>query len=256
MTASDLCEPTTVSAGADHDTDAMFVRYARTREVQLRDKLVMQHRSLARYLASKFANRGEPIEDLFQVAMIALVKAVERFEPNRGVKFTTLATPVIVGEIRRYFRDYGWQIKVSRSLQERNQAAVKAKVTLQNKLGRPPTVPEVAEMIGATEEETLAAMELGYAYRPLSFDSPPDDENGFGAVEKGVEDTHLGDLIEHADLDNALTYLDSRQRAIIRLYYFDELSQCEIADRLKISQMHVSRLQRQALTELRSRLAA
>src|SRR6185437_14296653 len=109
----------------------LFARFVRTRDSHLRDRLVQRYRSLARYLASKFANRGEPIEDLFQVAMIALVKAVDRYEPGRGVKFTTWATPVVAGEIRRYFRDYGWSIKVSRSLQERNQAATKAKSNLQ-----------------------------------------------------------------------------------------------------------------------------
>jgi RNA polymerase sigma-B factor len=256
MITKSLTNETVSSESIDPELDPMFARFARTRDPQLRDKIVNRHRSLARFLASKFANRGEPIEDLFQVAMIALVKAIDRFEPGRGVKFTTWATPVIVGEIRRYFRDFGWQVKVARSLQERNQAATKAKAVLQHRLGRAPTVQEVAESIGATEEQTLAAMELGYAYRPLSFDAPIDDGGGIGTAEAGFEDAALGELIEFADLDNAIDDLEYRQKAIIRLYYFDELSQCEIADRLQISQMHVSRLQRQALKHLRSRLAA
>lgn len=244
------------TSAVDRDLDALFAKYARTRDLHIRDRLVLRHKSLARFLASKFANRGEPIEDLYQVAMIALVKAVDRFDPGRCIKFTTWATPVIVGEIRRYFRDFGWQIKVSRTLQERNQAAARAKSQLQHRLGRAPTVPEVAEAIGATEEETLAAMELGNAYRPMSFDAPQDDSGEIKLFELGAIDPALGQLIDCSDLDRAIDDLDPRQRAIIRLYYFDEMSQGEIADRLKISQMHVSRLQRQALQYLRNRLAA
>src|SRR5580658_7647610 len=148
---------------SQEDTDSLFARYGRTRVPHLRDRLVLMHQNLVRYLASKFANRGEPLEDLIQVGTIGLINAIDRFDAGRGTKFSTYATPTIVGEIRRYFRDKAWSLKVPRRLQELNQAAARAQEELRGKLGRPPTIQEVSERLGASEEETLAAMELGNA---------------------------------------------------------------------------------------------
>ena len=129
------------------------------------------HQNLVRFLAGKFANRGEPLEDLVQVGVIGLINAIDRFDPDRGTKFSTYATPTIVGEIRRHFRDKAWSLKVPRRLQELNLAANKAAEELSQRLGHPPTIQEIAEEVGATEEETLEAIELGNAYDTVSLDS-------------------------------------------------------------------------------------
>lgn len=239
------------------EEDALFFRYARTQDAALRDRLVVSHQGLVRYLAGKFASRGEPVEDLIQVATIGLIKAIDRYEPGRGLKFATYATPTIVGEIQRYFRDKCWRMKVPRRLQELNQSAAKARETLPAKLGRPPTVQEVARAIGATEEETLEAIELSNAYDTLSLDSNSLADDDLTLAEfVGADDERLKSLLAHADLDQALRALDARERAIIVYYYFNDMSQAEIAKRLCISQMHVSRLQKAALQRLRMSLDA
>src|ERR1700691_3069783 len=132
------------------DAEALFTRFAKTRELHLRDRLLLMHQNLVRYLAGKFANRGEPLDDLIQVGTIGLINAIDRFDAARGTKFSTYATPTIVGEIRRYFRDKAWSLKVPRRLQELNQAATRAQEDLTSSLGRPPTIQEVAVRLGAT----------------------------------------------------------------------------------------------------------
>ncbi len=159
------------SSHGDDDAEELFRQYARSRDTRIRERLVAMHQNLVRFLAGKFANRGEPLEDLVQVGTIGLINAVDRYDAGRGTKFSTYATPTIVGEIRRYFRDKAWSLKVPRRLQELNQAANKAVDVLSVKLGRSPTVAEIAEVIGASEEETLEAMELGNAYDTVSLDS-------------------------------------------------------------------------------------
>ncbi|MBC8139852.1 MAG: sigma-70 family RNA polymerase sigma factor, partial [Armatimonadetes bacterium] len=171
--------PATSTASRVVSTDPaerLFVEYARTGDNRLRDRLVAMHQNLVRYLASKFANRGEPLEDLVQVGNIGLVNAVDRYEVGRGNKFSTYATPTVVGEIRRYFRDKAWSLKVPRRLQELNQAANKAVDSLSSKLGRSPTIAEIAAAIGATEEETLESIELGNAYETVSLDTRMSNE--------------------------------------------------------------------------------
>ena len=137
----------------DHNAESLFRRYSVSKDTRLRDHLVAIHHNLVRYLASKFVNRGEPLEDLVQVGTIGLINAIDRFDSSRGIKFSTYATPTIVGEIRRYFRDKAWSMKVPRRLQELNIAAARAQESLSGRLGRPPSIAEVAEKIGATEEE-------------------------------------------------------------------------------------------------------
>ena len=225
----------------------------------MRDRLVAMHQNLVRYLASKFANRGEPLEDLVQVGNIGLVNAVDRYEVGRGNKFSTYATPTVVGEIRRYFRDKAWSLKVPRRLQELNQAANKAVDSLSAKLGRSPTIAEIAKAIGATEEETLESIELGNAYETVSLDTRMSNESDSSPMTLsefvGGEDENLKKMLSHGDLAAALERLEEREAAIITQRFFDDLSQAEVAKRLNISQMHVSRLQQRALANLKKLLA-
>jgi len=237
------------------DVEALFREYRRTQDMRVRDRLAAIHQNLVRVLAGKFANRGEPLDDLVQVGNIGLVNAIERFDTERGIKFATYATPTIVGEIRRYFRDKAWSLKVPRRLQDLNQAANKAVDALASKLGRSPSIMEIAEAIGATEEETIEAIELGNAYETVSIDARMNEESDSSPMTLtdyiGNEDEGLSALQEYGDLNSALANLRERERAIIMLRFYEDLSQAEVAERLNISQMHVSRLQRRALESLR-----
>jgi len=187
------------------------------------------------------------------------VNAVDRYEVGRGNKFSTYATPTVVGEIRRYFRDKAWSLKVPRRLQELNQAANKAVDSLSSKLGRSPTIAEIAKAIGATEEETLESIELGNAYETVSLDTRMSNESDSAPMTLnefiGGEDQNLKNLLSHGDLAAALEKLEEREAAIITQRFFEDLSQAEVAKRLNISQMHVSRLQQRALANLRKLLA-
>lgn len=245
-------------AGQATDLDAIFVRYHITRDPALRDYLVMVHLSLVRFLASRFANRGEPIEDLVQVGTIGLINAVDRFDPERGNRFSTYAAPTIVGEIKRHFRDKSWTLKVPRRLQELNLASAKAVESLTQVLGRSPTIPEIARHLHATEEETLEAIELGSAYETVSLDSRMEGQGESSPLTLaefiGGEDGALLGVEAFEDLRDAIQNLDDRERLIISLRFFSDLSQTEVAHRLKISQMHVSRLQQKALRKLKALL--
>jgi RNA polymerase sigma-B factor len=253
-------------------TRALFSRFthARARHNQqpdradqeyesLRDELVVAHLNLVRFLAVKFANRGEPLDDLVQVGTVGLLKAIDRFELDRGVEFTTYATPTIVGEIKRYFRDKGWAVKVPRRLQELNLAVNRASDKLAIELGRSPTVGELATHLNATEEEILEAQELGQAYNLLSLDSEVSGETEKKsqtlADTVGVTDAGLELLEDRANLERAFSVLTGRERVIIYLRFYESVSQTEIAKRLNVSQMHVSRLQAKALEKLRAVLA-
>ncbi|MEO6836622.1 MAG: SigB/SigF/SigG family RNA polymerase sigma factor [Candidatus Tumulicola sp.] len=226
---------------------------------RLRNELVVAHLNLARFLAVKFANRGEPLDDLVQVGTVGLLKAIDRFDVERGVEFTTYATPTIVGEIKRYFRDKGWAVKVPRRLQELNLAVNRASDKLAIDLGRSPTVGELAERLGAGEEEILEAQELGQAYNLLSLDSEisgdADKKSQTLSDTVGVTDSGLELLEDRANLERAFQVLTGRERVILYLRFYESVSQTEIAKRLSVSQMHVSRLQAKALDKLRAVLA-
>lgn len=224
----------------------------------LRNDLVVAHLNLVRFLALKFANRGEPLDDLVQVGTVGLLKAIDRFELGRGVEFTTYATPTIVGEIKRYFRDKGWAVKVPRRLQELNLAVNRASEKLAVEFGRSPTVAELAKHLDATDEEILEAQELGQAYNLLSLDS---EVSGEGEKKSqtladtvGITDSGLELLEDRANLEQAFHVLTGRERVIIYLRFYESVSQTEIAKRLNVSQMHVSRLQAKALEKLRTAL--
>jgi RNA polymerase sigma-B factor len=233
---------------------AKFVAYAATRDVGLRDELVAAHLGLAEYLARRFANRGEPLDDLVQVASFGLLKAVDRFDPERGVEFSTYATHTIVGEIKRHFRDKGWAIRAPRRMQELYLRLGKVVGTLGQELGRSPTIAELAAEVAVSEEEVLEALEAGAAYRFASLDSPVggDEEGQTLASRLGEDDTHFADAESRATLFPLLSQLPSREQRIIQLRFFEGLTQSEIAVRLGISQMHVSRLLARSVAQLRA----
>lgn len=238
----------------EEQCDDLFGEYLKFRNKKVRDTLVLLHMNLVRFLANKFANRGEPIEDLVQVGVIGLINSIERFDPDRGTKFTTYATPTIVGEIRRHFRDKAWSLKVPRRLQELNVAGNKATGELSAILGRQPTAQEIADKIGASEEETLEAIDLGNAYDTLSLDSKigGDGEDAPLAIGDfcGDFDPRIETIHQYGDLRQALDLLDPREKAIICLRFFKDMHQTAVGERLNISQMHVSRLQQKALKRL------
>jgi RNA polymerase sigma-B factor len=239
------------------ETDRLFELF-RAGDTAARDSLIRIHENLVRFLAAKFANRGEPLEDLIQVGMIGLINAVDRFEPDRGIKFSTYATPTIVGEIKRHFRDRSWYMKVPRWLQELNQHVVRANDVLAQTYGRSPTIAEIAEHVGCSEEDALNAMELGNAYETISLDTTLGVEGDAPLTLSdsiGGEDLQLEQLSAYDDLKEAMEKLDRRERMILHLRFYHELSQTEVARRLHISQMHVSRLQNRALRRLREILS-
>ena len=236
-------------------TRRWFAQYAKTKDPKLRDELVVTHLNLVRYLAVRFANRGESIDDLIQVGTVGLIKAIDRFDTERGVEFTTYATPTIIGEIKRHFRDKGWAVKVPRRLQELNLAVNRAVENLSIELGRAATVADLATRLGATDEEIIEAQELGQAYNVLSLDSElaAEDEARSATLLDyvGTEDTELELFEDKANLESAFHVLDPRERIIVYLRFYENVSQTEIAKRLNVSQMHVSRLQARALSKLK-----
>ncbi len=242
------------------ETAELFLEYARTHNQMIRDRLILGHQNLVHYLAGKFANRGIPLEDLFQVGMIGLTNAVDRFDPERGLQFSTFATPTILGEIRRHFRDKGWHLKVPRRLQELNMAAARASEMMSAEFGRPATIQEVAARIGATEEEALEAIEMGNAYDTVPLDAPMENSGESAPITLaeflGEEDASLRRIETYGDLRQAIDSLEPREKAIIYFRFFRDLSQSQVAERLNISQMHVSRLQRKAMRRLKELLEA
>lgn len=228
-----------------------FVTYAQTREPALRDELVSAHLGLAEYLARRFANRGEPLDDLVQVASLGLLKALERFDPERGVEFSTYATHTIVGELKRHFRDKGWSIRAPRRMQELYLRLGKVVAVMGQELGRSPTIPELAMEVKVSEEEVLEALEAGQAYRSTSLDVATEEGEPL-ATRLGGEDPTLEDAERRATLSPLLAQLTPRERLILQMRFFDGLTQSEIASRLEISQMHVSRLLARSLAQLRS----
>lgn len=226
-------------------------------QVALRERLVSQHIGLVEFLARRFRNRGEPLEDLVQVGTIGLLKAIERFDLDREVEFSTYATPTIVGELKRHFRDKGWAVRVPRRLQELHLELTKVVGHLGQDLGRSPTVAEIAEATGASEETVLEGLEIAQAYNFTSLDAPIDTDDGGStsfADQLGEDDEHLENLEYRASLAPEMAKLPERERRILYLRFFKGLTQSEIAERLGISQMHVSRLLNRTLANLRTAL--
>jgi RNA polymerase sigma-B factor len=219
-----------------------------------RNKLIESHLGLVEYLARRFAGRGEPLDDLIQVAGIGLVKAVDRFDPDRNVEFSTYATPTIVGELKRHFRDKGWAVRVPRRLQELNLRLGSVIGQLSQGLQRSPTVAEIAKAAGATEDEVLEALDSAHAYSLISLDAPPDREGLSYHDQIGYVDEALDSLEDRVSVGPLLKQLPPRERRMLHLRFFKGMTQSEIADELGISQMHVSRLLAKTLATLREGL--
>lgn len=216
-----------------------------------RDELINRHRPLADFLAGRFKGRGEPLEDLKQVAYLALVKALDRFDDERGVKFSTYATATIVGELKRHFRDRGWALHVPRRLQEASSLVLKATSALSQDLGRSPTVAEIARHSGLTEEQVLEGLDAAQAYSTTSLEAPHSGDGEPALARLGVIDSSLELVESRASITPLLEKLPERQRRILYLRFYRELTQTEIARELGMSQMHVSRLLARALQVLR-----
>jgi len=223
-----------------------FHEYAQSRDRGLRDELVTAHMGLAEYLARRFTNRGEPLDDLVQVAALGLLKAVDRFDPERGLEFSTYATPTIVGELKRHFRDKGWAVRVPRRVQELHLRMGTVVNSLSQELGRSPTIPEIAKRAEVSVDEVLEAMEAGRAYRFSSIDAPAGDDDDRtaspAAAHLGEDDSGLAEVEQRMLLSPLIASLPKREQMIIHLRFFRGMTQSEIAARLGISQMHVSRL--------------
>ena len=199
---------------------------------------------LAEYLARRFTHRGEQLDDLRQVALVGLLKAVERFEPDRGLQFSSFAMPTITGELKRHFRDKGWAVRVPRRVQELHLELDRTVGTLSQELGRPPTTSEIAERIGVQEEEVLESMEASSLYRLPSLDGiQARDEAGTSPSDRiGEIDPEIDAIDDRVDVESLLTRLPEREQRIVYLRFFEGLTQSEIAEQVGISQMHVSRL--------------
>jgi RNA polymerase sigma-B factor len=240
---------------------ALFVRLADPatpagERTSARDELVGLHQPLVEHCARRFRNRGEQFEDLLQVGVIGLLKAIDRFDSARGVEFSTYATPTILGEIKRHFRDKGWAIRVPRRLQELRMHITSASAELTQSLGRSPTASELAERIGCSVEEIVEGLESSNAYATLSLDAGDDSEDGAATMLDaiGVDDANL----EHIDLRESikplLEGLGHREKRILLLRFFRNMTQSQIAEEIGVSQMHVSRLLSRTLAELRAGL--
>jgi RNA polymerase sigma-B factor len=243
--------PDSPSPSARNDS-AAFARYVRTRDPAARDELVRRYLPLARQLAGRYAGRAER-DDLEQVAALALVKAIERYDPQRGLAFSSFAVPTIIGELKRYFRDFGWTVRVPRELQELSLRINRHMGPLTAELGRSPTVDELARRCDAGPEQIVEALATTTAHRPDSLDRPriEDDGETVGAVLGASEDPAYAHVETAAEVDQLLSHLTDRQRQILHLRFGLELTQAEIGERVGLSQMHVSRVIRQTIEELR-----
>ncbi len=239
-------------------TRELFVRYRLDGDEAARDELITMYLNLVKYLASRFRNRGEPVEDLVQVGTIGLIKAIDRFDIERQVEFTTYATPTIVGELKRYFRDKGWAIKVPRRLQELSFRVNQAIDALTQRIQRSPSVQEIAEYLEVTPDEVLEAMETSEAYNFVSLESDRggDGSESFSILEYiGSDDVLMLAVDDRTTLQNAFKELTPQEQHVLYLRFFEGLTQTEIARTLDISQMQVSRLLRRTLRVLRENIA-
>jgi RNA polymerase sigma-B factor len=238
-------------AGADE----LLVRFHRDRDPTVREELATRFMPLARRLAARYRGDREPLEDLVQVASLGLVKAIDRFDPERGVAFSSYAVPTILGELKRHFRDRGWSVRVPRELQERIARVDQAVAELPGTLGRAPSVNEIAVRLEMDPEEVLEAMEAGQAHHAMSLDVQARNDEGegvplterIGGGDPGFETVEYGEAIS-----DALESLSERDRMVLHLRFVEDMTQTEIAERVGVSQMHVSRILRGAVEQLRA----
>jgi RNA polymerase sigma-B factor len=240
------------------DDKILLRRYHEDGDLRAREQLIEQYMSLVRSLARRYSYRGEQLEDLVQIGAIGLIKAIDRFDLDRGVELTTYATPNIIGEIKRHFRDKGWAVRVPRGLQELNVQLSRLMEQLTVQLGRSPTIPELAKAAGVEEEEVLEALESGRAYTSLSLSvggGGGDDDDLDPLESLGTEEHQYEVSEDRAVLAPGFKALDERERTILQLRFFDGLTQSQIAQQVGISQMHVSRLIRRSLEKIRETIA-
>lgn len=236
----------------------VFEEFDQTKDKKLRDQLITEHIYIAEILAKKYVNRGIEYDDLFQVASVGLIYAIDRYDVSKGFEFSSFATPTIVGEIKRYFRDKGWVIRVPRRIQELSKKVNIMRTTLSQELQRQPTIDDIANRLEISSEEVLEAMEASKVYTPQSldktFDSGMDDrEMNLGDV-IGIEDENF-DLIEFQDVIDRLTiHLNDLEKKIFYYRYYDKRTQVSIADELDISQMTVSRIEKKIIQKFRDEL--
>ena len=244
--------------GADEqlaDEKVLLRRYARDRAPGVREELVGRFMPLARRLASRYAGGAEPFDDLVQVASVGLVKAIDRYDPERGTAFSTFAVPTILGELKRHFRDRGWSVHVPRDVQERILKVERANAELPARLGRAPTVSDIAERLEVTEEQVLEAMHASQGHHSISLDASSAFADGDepAPLSERIGATDLGfDTVEYgAAIAPALDQISERDRKVLHLRFVEDMTQSEIAERVGVSQMHVSRILRATLDRLR-----
>lgn len=221
-----------------------------------RDRLIEHHLPLVHFLARKFSDRGEPMDDLVQVGTIGLIKAIDKFDPALGYEFSTYASPTIVGEIKRHFRDKTWAVRVPRRLQELGASVEKARVELNHSNGHSPTPADIATHLDISLAEVIEALEAQSAYSTISLDYSVDDDGPSIGDSLGVLDVDLEKIIDHETLLPLLTKLDDRSKRILAMRFFDNMSQTAIAEELGLSQMHVSRILAKTLDTLRRGMAS
>lgn len=244
----------TSSALASSEVEALFRRFSETGSRRDRNRLVEAHLGFAHHVARRYANRGVSDEDLEQIALLALVKAVDRFDPELGYAFTTFAGRTIEGEIKRHFRDATWSVRVPRSLQERHLAVRRAVDDMSHELGRSPTVPEVASRLAVSADEVVEALAASAAYHHESLDGTSTDGGPeiVAVASAGTNPWAETELVDDRVLiERLMDTLSERDREIVRLRFFEQLSQSEIASQVGISQMHVSRLLRRSFATMR-----
>ena len=244
------------AAKAREQDRLLLRRYHVDGDTTAREELIERHLPLVRSLARRYAGRGESLEDIEQVGAIGLIKAIDRFELEREVSLATYATPNVVGEIKRHFRDKGWSIRVPRALQELNASMSSAIDRLTARLGRSPSIAEIAAELKSTPEDVLEALEVGSAYSTVSLSTGPGGEENLDPMETiGEEDEAFDQMETRTAIEPAFGHLPEREREILRMRFEEGLPQTQIADRVGLSQMHVSRLIRKSLSSMRDELA-
>lgn len=237
------------------ETKELFKEYDKTKDMAIRTELIERHIYIAEILAKKYANRGIEYDDLFQVASLGLIMAIDRFDISRGFEFSSYVTPTIVGEIKKYFRDKGWVIRVPRRIQEMSKKVNNAKTQLSQHLQKTPTIGDIADYLEVSEEEVIEAIEGSKVYAPssleLTYDSQNDDKEVniqelIGALDEDYEKIELKDLI-----DRVMERLNEVEKKVIIERYFEKRTQISIANSLDISQMSVSRIEKKALEKFR-----
>jgi len=237
-------------------TRELFALYKDEGDEDAREQLIVSHLNLVRFLASKFKNRGESLDDLIQVGTIGLIKAIDRFEPERGLEFTTYATPTIMGEIKRHFRDKGWSVRVPRRLQELSAKVNQATDELTKDLQRSPSVDEIAASLGVTVDEVLEAMESSSAYSsvPLEGGGSGDQDAPSVIDHYATEDQDLLASDDRMVIEDTIGSFSPREQEVLKMRFQDGLTQVEIAKRLGVSQVQVSRFLRRTLKKVQDRI--